>query len=548
MAQQNNGLGRRRFLAGAAAGVGGAALAGPLLPKGLAYADVSSTGSSATNGQLAVIGPNDQQYTDLVMALNPRWVASPECVYVVDDTSEIAPIVASAAAAGKKLTVRGGGHCFEDFVYSTDTNRIIDLTNMNRIYYDPKVNAIAVESGAILLDLYKKLYETWGVMAPAGVCYSVGVGGHVAGGGWGWLVRRNGLIVDHLYGVEVVTVDATGKVNTIIATRDATDPNRDLWWAHTGGGGGNFGVVTRYLFRSPTATGTDPRGLLPKPPASVIFGLLVWDWSQVTLNDFTRLIQNYASWHVAHKSPTDPTRFITGLIQAFHKSNGQIALLSEVDATVPNAQQMLSNFFAYIKAGVVAPVVEQQIPMPWFQFVKYTGTTNKLLNDPTLRADYKSAYWKAVPSTTQLATLFKHLTRADINNPNINLNFSPYGGATNAVPQAATAIQHRDAAFKMLWSVQWNSPADDAVNIAWARDSYAETFQDTGGVPVLNTVTDGCYINYVDSDMADPHFNRSTTGWQQLYYKDAYPRLQKVKKAYDPTNFFRHKLSVELPS
>jgi hypothetical protein len=96
------------------------------------------------------------------------------------------------------------------------------------------------------------------------------LGGHVSGGGWGWLTRRDSLIVDHLYGVEVVVVDANGAVRTVVATREANDPNRDLWWAHTGGGGGNFGVVTRYLFRSPGVTSTDPRKLLREPPAQVL--------------------------------------------------------------------------------------------------------------------------------------------------------------------------------------------------------------------------------------------------------------------------------------
>jgi hypothetical protein len=146
------------------------------------------------------------------------------------------------------------------------------------------------------------------------------------------------------------------------------------------------------------------------------------------------------------------------------------------------------------------------------------------------------------------AALYKHLTDPSINNPLINLNISPYGGAVNAVAQSATSIPHRDAAFKMLWSVQWSDPADDNANVAWVRNSFSEVFSATGGVPVISDTTDGCYINYVDSDMRDPAYNKSTTPWSTLYYKDAYPLLQAVKKAYDPTNFFHHRMSVELPS
>jgi hypothetical protein len=548
MAQQNHGLGRRKFLAGAAAGVGGAALAGPLVPNGLAFADALSPGASAIQAQAgATVLPTDQQYQDLILALNPRWTARPDAVHVVDDPAQIAPIVAGAVATNSRLTVRGGGHCFEDFVYNSEVKRIIDLTNMNRIYYDAKVNAIAVESGAILLDMYEKMYQSWGVVAPGGVCYSVGVGGHVAGGGWGWLLRRNGLIVDHLYAVEVVTVTATGGVQTIIATREPNDPNRELWWAHTGGGGGNFGVVTRYFFKSPGATGTDPRGLLPRPPARATFNLVVFDWHTITQADFTRLVQNYASWHVANKSPTSPNRFLTSIMQVFHQSGGQIVLLNMVDAGAPNPQTILNDYLTYMQAGVVAPVFSSTTTMPWLQFVKYSGTTNKLLNDPTLRAEYKSAFMKATFTPTQINALYRHLTRTDIANPNNLINLSPYGGAVNAVPQSATAIPHRDAAFKMLWSVQWVDPAEDAINVAWTRDSYRDVFSETGGVPALNNVTDGCYINYADSDLNDPLYNQSAFSWHDLYYKDGYARLQRVKKAYDPRNFFRHRQSIELP-
>jgi len=493
------------------------------------------------------VGPADQQYPDMVSALNTRFVAAPGSVYVVNAPSQIAPIVTSAVSSHKRLTVRGGGHCFEDFVYNSDVQTIIDLTNMNRVYYEPKLNAIAIESGAILLDVYKKLYETWGMVVPGGMCYSVCVGGHVPGGGWGWLVRRNGLIVDHLYAVEVVVVGASGTVSTILATRDASDPNRELWWAHTGGGGGNFGVVTRYYFRSPNATGTDPRYLLPRPPAKVLFDLCAWNLNSLSVTDLTRLVQNYGNWHAANIAADNPNRFVVSTLQACHKSNGQVNLTAHVDAGAPNAQQLLNDYVAYMKSGVAAPLFEVQTQYPWLQFARMTGTTNPLANDPTLRGKQKSAFMKAAFTSTQAAAIYKHLTRTDINNPNIFLLFTPYGGATSAVGQTDTAIPHRTAAYKTMWSTQWASPADDAANLAWSRQCYQEIFADTGGVPVPNDASDGCYVNYADGDISDPNFNQSSSSWHDLYYKDNYPRLQQVKKKYDPSNFFQHRQSVELP-
>lgn len=539
--QENHGrVDRRKFLAGAAATVGGVAIAGSVLPVTAAHADPVTPAPGIT--------PSDPQYPDLVMGLNNRWTANPDSVYVVDDPDQIAPIVQRAVDSGSRLTVRSGGHAFEDFVYNSNVDKIIDLTNMNRIYYDRKLNGIAVEAGAILLDVYEKLYQTWGVTVPGGVCYSVGMGGHVAGGGWGWLVRRNGLIVDHLYAVEVVTVDAKGKAQTILATREKSDRNRALWWAHTGGGGGNFGIVTRYIFRSPGATGDDPRELLPQPPSKVLSSFTLWSWADMDEASFNRLLTNYANYHVANKSPDSPTRNVIGLIQMFNKNNGQIHMYAVADAAAPNAQQMLDDFLAYIKEGVVAPQFGVQTTMPWLQFVKLTGTTNVLNNDPTLRGEYKSAIFKAAFTPTQLSALYKAMSRTDVGNPNLNIVFSPYGGMTNAVDPSATAMPHRDAAYKLLWQAQWGNPADDAKNIAWARETYRDTFSETGGVPVPNDVTDGCYVNYADADLSDPAWNKSSAEWYDLYYKENYRLLQSVKKAYDPRNFFRHRQSVQLPS
>ncbi|MDG4772685.1 FAD-binding oxidoreductase [Solwaraspora sp. WMMD792] len=533
---------RRTFLAGAA-GAGGVALAGAALP-GTAHAH----GNGESIALVAPVTPADPQYPDLVMGLNNRWTATPDSVYVVDSPHQVAPIVRRAVRRGTKLTVRGGGHGFEDFVYNSEVETIIDMTNMNRIYYDTRMKAVAVEAGAILLDVYEKLYQTWGVTLPGGVCYSVGMGGHVAGGGWGWLVRRNGLIVDHLYAVEVVTVNAAGRVNTIIATRDRRDPHRDLWWAHTGGGGGNFGVVTRYFFRSPGAHGRSPAQLLPKPPSKVLSSFALWSWSTMTEADYIRLLQNYASWHVANISPDSPTREVTSLIQSFHRSNGEIHMYAFVDSAVPNAQQMLDSYLAHLQNGVTPAVFAAQSTMPWLQFCKLTGTTNTLNNDPTLRGEYKSAFMKDTFTTAQAAAIYRAMTRSDINNPNLNIVISPYGGRTAAVPNAATAIPHREAAYKLLWQAQWANPADDAANIAWARETYRDTFADTGGVPVPNDQTDGCYVNYPDADLSDPAWNGSAFAWHDLYYKENYRRLQAVKKAYDPRNFFNHRQSVELPS
>src|SRR4029077_12606252 len=167
---------------------------------------------------------------------------------------------------------------------------------MKRIDYDAAMGAVAVEGGATVGETFRALFDAWGVVIPLGEHPGIGMGGHVAGGAFGFLCRQLGLAADYLHAVEVVTVDEAGRARSVVATREDDDPHRDLWWAHTGGGAGNFGVVTRYWFRSPGAAGDDPAGLLPCAPDSITTFEAHWDWSDVDERSFMRLLRNHGTW------------------------------------------------------------------------------------------------------------------------------------------------------------------------------------------------------------------------------------------------------------
>jgi hypothetical protein len=505
----------------------------------------------------------DPQYPDCVRGLNQRYIGKPDVVHIVNSTDQVAKAVQEAVRSRRRLSVISGGHCFEDFIFNADVKLVIDMSKMNRIYFDRERNAVAVEPGASVLEVYETMYKDWGVTIPAGFCYSVGMGGYVAGGGWGPLCRSHGLVVDHLYAVEVVVVDAAGRARAVVATREENDPNRDLWWAHTGGGGGNFGVVTRYWFRSPDATGSDPRRMLPRPPREVLVNAVSWPWSEITEDEFAALARNYSTWHVANRAPTSPNRALTSYLILNHRFNGQLGLINQVDATVRNPEAILESYLSWMRNGVsvaegaltnqmaefnAMPELSSARRLPWLQTMRFMGTTNSALNDPTYRAEYKSAFMRGSFTDEQLEALHRHLTRPDITNPLVGVQLTPYGGQVGALGPQDTASVHRGAVFKMLWSAQWTGSADDDTHINWARESYSETFAATGGVPVPNEVTDGCYVNYPDIDLSSADHNKSSVPWHDLYYKENYPRLQQVKKRWDPTNFFRHKQSIELPN
>ncbi len=182
--------------------------------------------------------PDDARYRAVVeKRFNKHFRASPDYVRVVESTAQVIAAVQDAVDEGQRLVVTSGGHCLEGLVSDPDVRVIVDVSPMKRIYHDPQMGAVAVEVGATVGETFRTLFERWGTVIPLGEYPGIGMGGHVVGGAFGFLCRQLGLAADYLYGVEVVTVDARGRAEAVVATCEDSDPNRELWWAHTGAGG-----------------------------------------------------------------------------------------------------------------------------------------------------------------------------------------------------------------------------------------------------------------------------------------------------------------------
>ncbi|CAM5241701.1 MULTISPECIES: FAD-binding oxidoreductase [Streptomyces] len=547
---------RRSVLAGTAVAIAATALeTGP--------AATAATAATGAAPDAVTILPGDPRYADLVVGNNSRWVARPDSVRLVRTTEQVVRAVQEAVDGNKRISVRSGGHCYADFVFNPEVRVVIDTSLLDTVGYDERLKAFEVGAGSTLLHAYESLFKGWGVTIPGGMCYSVGMGGHISGGGYGMLSRRHGLTVDHLYAVEVVVVDAKGKARSVVATREADDPNRDLWWAHTGGGGGNFGVVTRYWFRSPDATGTDPASLLPKPPEEVLVSALALPWSELNKVSFVSLVRKFGAWHEKNGSVGSSAASLCSFLMMNHRANGSIGLLTQIDATVPDAKKVLDDFLAEVTASLSDTAVRPMsdpvgelgaLPdlftpqaLPWLHSVKLLGTSNPTLTNPTLRGHHKSAYLRRNVTEAQATAMYRHLTRTDHENPASMVVLLSYGGKINTVASGDTASVQRDSVFKGLFQSFWAGAENDAANIGWTRDVYGEVFSAGGGYPVPGVATDGCYINYPDADITDPKVNTSGVPWYTLYYKDNYPRLQRIKAAYDPRNIFRHSQSITHP-
>jgi hypothetical protein len=506
------GVGRRRFLS-----VGGGLVAGAgalTLPRpGHGSSAVAVAEPDAARG-LARIYPADPRYDTMRMGFNRRWVGSPAYIQVVSNARQTVEAVQRAHDAGLRITVRGGGHCYENFSAGNHGGVIIDMSGMQGVSMD-RAGRVCVEAGGTLWNVYETLFKDYNLTLPGGSCYSVGVGGHIVGGGYGLLSRLQGLTSDYLSGVDVVCVNRHGRAQ-LVRAREGDHETGRLLWAHTGGGGGNFGIVTAYYFSR-----------LPRPPEQVRVAITTWPWSGLTAADFATLLRNYGRFMQAHSSPSSRYAGLFSLLHAFHQSAGKITMTTQVAGP---AIGLLETFLAEINAGV--PGGSTTITsLPWLQATQWLNGSGK-----NQRGKYKSAYMKAPFPEDQIQAIHSALTDAHYTNPQALLQIDSYGCQVNALAPDATAVAQRSSIMKLQYQTYWALPEDDDVNLRWINGFYADVYSATGGLPVSNRVTDGCFVNYCDVDLGP--------SWPTLYYKDGYPALQAVKARWDPRNVFNHAQSV----
>ena len=490
------------------------------------------------------IRADDPRYRAVVdKRFNKRFTASPDYVRLVHSAAEIASALEDAVGERKRLVVTSGGHCLEGFVSDPDVRVIIDVSPMKRVYYDPRMNAVAVEAGATVGDTFRVLFDRWGVVVPLGEYPGIGMGGHVAGGAFGFLCRQLGLAVDYLFAVEVVTVDESGRASTVVATREASDPHRELWWAHTGGGGGNFGVVTRYWFRAPDATGDAASSLLPRAPESITTLRAEWNWSDVDQTAFRRLMQNHGAWCEQHSGADSPNASLWALLEIHRLQFGKI-IVRGVSTAGTGVERQIDDCLAALGAGIGAPVAKELAHMGWLDFALDPLPDLFAMPPGGVSAKVKDAMLKRRFTDAQIDVAYDYMTRTDHDVMGGVLGLATYGGRVNAVAPDVTASVQRNSILDIACNVGWLDPADEAKNLAWVRGFYRELFADTGGVPVPGDAYDGAFINHPDTDLADPTLNTSGVPWHTLYYQGNYSRLQRVKAKWDPLDVFHHALSV----
>jgi FAD/FMN-containing dehydrogenases len=459
-----------------------------------------------------LVRPDSAQYATALQLYDPRFdTIHPAGIAYCADVADVQSCLDFAHRFAVPLTPRSGGHSYAG--YSTTTGLVVDVTRMNTTTVNVAAQSVTIGAGARLVDVYATLTDQ-GVIIPAGSCPTVGIAGLTLGGGVGVLGRKYGLTCDALLSADVVLAD--GRVVTCDSSH-ATD----LFWALRGGGGGNFGIVTGFTFRTYTVS------------ALSLFTLR-WPWSSAA--------QVVDAWQ--HWAPSAPDEIWSNcvLLTTTDQSAGPIVQVNGVyvgssTALSPLLSQLTGNIDASPSSNYVtdASVLDTML-----YEAGCSGKSIAACHLPTQNPqgeltrtieDAKSDYFARMLSQHGIGALVSAIgtRQADATPGTVGIGLDPYGGAISRVQPTATAFAHRDVLFSAQYNINYDVGSSSSVvaaNHQWLVDIKR----------AMGTYATGAsYQNYIDTGLTD---------WQHAYYGNNITRLRQVKTTYDPANFFHFGQSI----
>jgi hypothetical protein len=435
-----------------------------------------------------LIQPVDPDYDTARALYNGMIDKRPRLIARCVDVADIITAVNFARDHGLLLAIRGGGHNGPG-LGSCDNGLVIDLSTMKSVRVDSAAQTVRVEPGCTSGDVDHATHA-FGLAVPFGIVSSTGVAGLTLGGGTGYLTRKYGLTIDNLLEADVVLADGS----VVTASRSQ---HPDLFWAIRGGGG-NFGVVTSFLFQA-------------HPVKMVYAGPIFWDAVHAK-----QVMSTYRDF-----LPTAPEEL------------GIFVGLKTVPSMDPfpkegwgkRACAIIGSYNGSAADGprAMAPLLEA-LPPPIFNWMgAMPFPAINALFDPFfpkgLQWYWKGDFVKSLPDEaieTHIAEAAKAPTELCV------MHLYPIDGAVRRVPRDATPWVARDASFSMVIAGISPEPGDADTLKSWGRAYWKAVHPHNMG---------GGYVNFMFDDEA--------AGRLQAAYGDNYGRLAMVKTKYDPTNVFR---------
>jgi FAD/FMN-containing dehydrogenase len=444
---------------------------------------------TALAGRIAgqLISPDDGAFDEARQVWNGMIDKRPGLIVRPANVDDVIAAVNFARDEGMSISVRGGGHHAAGSALNNG-GLVIDLSQLRAVTYDAATQTARAQGGALLRNLDGATLPH-GRTVPTGVFGDTGIAGLTLGGGYGWQCRLHGLTCDHLVEAEVVTSD--GKL-----VRASESENPDLLWALRGGGQ-NLGVVTSFEYRTQPIT-TDEIWL-----NFVAYPLAEAKQVLARLRDF---------------SATAPREL------------GIIAVIWTFPAGEPFPESIWNQQFVGIAGPYIGPAEDGQRasqPLRELGTVLFDGSAAMPFAavQTFFDEEYPNGrryYWRS--------SYLRELTDEALDkvidlggrrpSPLTSLDLWFLGGAIGDVGANDTPIAHRDAPFMAGIEANWDDPADDAANIAWAREAVTTLEPHSTG---------GSYVNFEDPD--DP------TRVAAVYGAN-FQRLEEIKRRYDPDNLF----------
>jgi FAD/FMN-containing dehydrogenase len=406
----------------------------------------------------------------------------PSAIAKVADSDDVARMITHAREHGLELAVRSGGHSVAGHS-TTEGGIVIDLSDMRGLEIDPEARTAWAETGLTAGD-YTTAAGSYGLATGFGDTGSVGIGGITLGGGVGFLVRKHGLTIDDLLAAEVVTADG----EHLYADHET---HRDLFWALRGGGG-NFGVATRFKFRlHPVESFVGGMLFLPATPEVVAGFVAAAEAAPEELST------------IANVMTAPPMPFIPAEYHGKPLVMGFIAYAGEVEA----GERAVAPFreLAEPIADMVRPMSYPEMYPPDEEEYRPVAVARTMFTDSAGLGAAETVLERIGASTAMMA-----VTQIRV-----------LGGAMARVPNDATAYAHRDSRIMVNVAAMYQRPDERAQHAAWVDGLADELLQsDTGA-----------YVGF----LADEGEDRI----RAAYPGATWDRLRQVKRQYDPENVFR---------
>jgi len=448
--------------------------------------DATSTLASSLRGRLIL--PTDADYDTARAVYNGMIDKRPALIARCANVADVIRCVNFARDGNMLLAIRGGGHNGPG-LGTCDGGLVIDLQMMKSVRVDPAQKTVRVEPGCTSGDVDHATHA-FGLAVPSGIVASTGIAGLTLGGGTGYLTRKHGLTIDNLLEADVVLADGT------MVTASATS-HPDLFWALRGGGG-NFGVVTSFLFQA-------------HPVSEVFAGPIFWDAADAltvmrAYRDFIGTAPEELGIFVGLKTvpPLDP-------FPQPHWGKRACAIIGAFNGTAAQGARAMEPLLSQLPP----PLFNWMGPMPF-------PAINSLF-DPFFPKGLQW-YWKGDYVTSLPDEAIKiHIAQSGSPASDFCLmHLYPINGAVHRVAKDATAWQARDASFNMVIAAIDPDPKNAEKLKAWGRAYWKAVHPFNQG---------GAYVNFMMDDEAE--------GRLEATYGENYARLAAIKAKYDPKNLFR---------